>query len=413
MIDSIAINVDHVSKSFKLPHEKQSSVKGALISAFRGGRRIYEKQEVLSDVSFQIKEGEFFGIVGRNGSGKSTLLKLLAGIYNPTSGRVEVKGKLTPFIELGVGFNHELTGRENVFLNGALLGFNRAEMDAMYDDIVSFAELSQFMDQKLKNYSSGMQVRLAFSIAIRAKSDILLLDEVLAVGDAAFQKKCLEHFSYLKASKQTVVFVSHDMMSMQKYCDRVAWIDKGELKLIGNPRQVTEKYMEIFVKEVNSDKKSKQKLPLGIASAIDVDVSQVKVQKVWVEDGLGRTVGSLSEKNDSFMVKFRIKALRNVKGIVPGVIVTNDLGEFVTASNSIWGGYDCSQPLQEGSTHEVVFRMPNILEKGTYAVSVNVVAPDLTTFYAWKNEAYQLDSDKIHVTGAKVNPKFEVEVNEI
>src|SRR5690606_7141480 len=156
------------------------------------GRRKYEKQQVLKDINFEIKKGEFFGIVGRNGSGKSTLLKLLAGIYSPDSGHVQVNGKLVPFIELGVGFNPELTGRENVFLNGALLGFNRKEMESMYEEIVEFAELERFMDQKLKNYSSGMQVRLAFSIAIRAKADILVLDEVLAVGDEAFQKKCYQ-----------------------------------------------------------------------------------------------------------------------------------------------------------------------------------------------------------------------------
>ena len=177
--DEVAIKVSHVSKSFKLPHEKSNSVKSIVVNPLK--KRTYERQEVLKDINFEIKKGEFFGIVGRNGSGKSTLLKLLAGIYSPDKGSIQVNGKLTPFIELGVGFNPELTGRENVFLNGALLGFNRKEMSTMYDEIVEFAELEKFMDQKLKNYSSGMQVRLAFSIAIRAKSDILILDEVLAV----------------------------------------------------------------------------------------------------------------------------------------------------------------------------------------------------------------------------------------
>jgi ABC-2 type transport system ATP-binding protein len=173
MADEVAIKVEKVSKTFKLPHEKNTSIKSAVVNFYRR-KRSFEAQEVLKNVSFEIKKGEFFGIVGRNGSGKSTLLKMLAGIYIPTDGEIHVKGKLTPFIELGVGFNPELTGRENVFLNGALLGFNRSEMQAMYDDIVSFAELERFMDQKLKNYSSGMQVRLAFSIAIRANTDILL-----------------------------------------------------------------------------------------------------------------------------------------------------------------------------------------------------------------------------------------------
>ena len=186
MSDEIAIKVENISKTFKLPHEKTNSIKGAFVNFYRRNRT-YEKQEVLKDISFEVKEGEFFGIVGRNGSGKSTLLKMLAGIYSPSKGSITINGKLTPFIELGVGFSPELTGRENVYLNGSLLGFNRQEMDEMYDEIVEFAELEKFMDQKLKNYSSGMQVRLAFSIAIRVKSDILVLDEVLAVGDEAFQ----------------------------------------------------------------------------------------------------------------------------------------------------------------------------------------------------------------------------------
>lgn len=244
MANDIAIKVDHVSKTFKLPHEKQTSIKGVLINKFKGGNRSYERQQVLKDVSFEIKKGEFFGIVGRNGSGKSTLLKMLAGIYTPTEGHIQVNGKLTPFIELGVGFNPELTGRENVFLNGALLGFNRAEMNAMYDDIVAFAELAKFMDQKLKNYSSGMQVRLAFSIAIRANTDILILDEVLAVGDAAFQQKCNDYFETLKKDEQkTIILVTHSMEAVEKYCTRAALIHDGKVKLIGAPHEVASQYM--------------------------------------------------------------------------------------------------------------------------------------------------------------------------
>lgn len=241
-MDDVAIKVEHVSKSFKLPHEKQSSLKGLLISKIKGRNRSYERQVVLKNISFEIKKGEFFGIVGRNGSGKSTLLKMLAGIYSPSDGTIQVIGKLTPFIELGVGFNPELTGRENVFLNGALLGFNRTEMSAMYNDIVAFAELKKFMDQKLKNYSSGMQVRLAFSIAIRAQSDILLLDEVLAVGDEAFQRKCYDYFETLKRNKKTVILVTHDMASVERFCSRAMFTEDGEIKLIGDPRSVAAAY---------------------------------------------------------------------------------------------------------------------------------------------------------------------------
>lgn len=223
MPEEIAIKVANLSKTFRLPHEKQNSIKSSLIN-FR--KRGFEKQVALKNVNFEIKKGEFFGIVGRNGSGKSTLLKLLAGIYTPSKGTVTVNGRLTPFIELGVGFNPELTGRDNVFLNGALLGFSRNEMAAMYDEIVEFAELERFMDQKLKNYSSGMQVRLAFSIAIRADTAILLIDEVLAVGDQSFQEKCFDYFIRVKESDKTVVFVTHDMSNVERFCDRVYVLDK-------------------------------------------------------------------------------------------------------------------------------------------------------------------------------------------
>ena len=205
------IKVEGLSKSFKLPTERSNSLKGSLFNLFRGIKG-YKKHQVLKNINLEVKRGDFLGIVGRNGSGKSTLLKILAGVYHPEKGKVTINGSLIPFIELGVGFNPELSGRENVYLNGALLGFSNKEMDAMYDEIVHFAELEDFMDQKLKNFSSGMQVRLAFSIAIKAQGDILVLDEVLAVGDEAFQNKCSHFFNNIKKDKsKTVVLVTHSM----------------------------------------------------------------------------------------------------------------------------------------------------------------------------------------------------------
>jgi ABC-2 type transport system ATP-binding protein len=257
--EDVAITVEHVSKSFRLPHERQSSLKGVFINILKGGKRSFEVQHVLKDVSFTIKKGEFFGIVGVNGSGKSTLLKMIAGIYEPNKGEIYVDGKLIPFIELGVGFNPELSGRENVFLNGALLGFNRKEVEAMYDDIVSFAELEKFMDQKLKNYSSGMQVRLAFSIAIKAQGDILLIDEVLAVGDARFQQKCFEYFYELKNSNRTVVFISHDLDSVERFCDNVILIEKGVITAAGDAQAVIDKYKLHNFEESKKDAGKKEK----------------------------------------------------------------------------------------------------------------------------------------------------------
>ena len=237
----IAVKVDHVSKYFKLPTESTQSLRTALVNRFKGIKG-YREQHVLKDISFDVHKGDFFGIVGRNGSGKSTLLKIISQIYVPEKGSVTVNGKMVSFIELGVGFNPELTGRENVYMNGAMLGFTTEEIDAMYDDIVEFAELEEFMNQKLKNYSSGMQVRLAFSVAIKAQGDVLILDEVLAVGDEAFQRKCNDYFMERKESGKTTILVTHDMGAVKKYCNHAVLIEKGLVKAYGNPFDVANQY---------------------------------------------------------------------------------------------------------------------------------------------------------------------------
>ena len=237
----IAVKVDHVSKDFRLPTEATQSLRTALVNRFRGIKG-YREQHVLKDISFDVYKGDFFGIVGRNGSGKSTLLKIISQIYVPEKGTVTVEGKMVSFIELGVGFNPELTGRENVYMNGAMLGFTTEEIDAMYGDIVEFAELEDFMNQKLKNYSSGMQVRLAFSVAIKAQGDVLILDEVLAVGDEAFQRKCNDYFMERKASGKTTILVTHDMGAVKKYCNRAVVIEDGLVKAYGDPEDVANQY---------------------------------------------------------------------------------------------------------------------------------------------------------------------------
>ncbi len=287
MSDEVVIKVDGISKTFKLPHEKNNSIKGAVVN-FYHRKRTFEKQQALNDISFDVKDGDFFGIVGRNGSGKSTLLKMLAGIYSPSQGAIHINGKLTPFIELGVGFNPELTGRENVFLNGALLGFNRKEMAAMYDDIVEFAEIKRFMDQKLKNYSSGMQVRLAFSIAIRAQSDILLLDEVLAVGDSAFQQKCFNHFEKLIHEKKTVVFVSHDMSAVTRFCTEAIYIKDGKLIKSGSPFEIAELYKMENIEVPTLDKKQAAKL--SVQHHIETEITEqtadsLRIRFSYASDG--------------------------------------------------------------------------------------------------------------------------------
>ncbi|HSW91234.1 MAG TPA: ABC transporter ATP-binding protein [Candidatus Saccharimonadales bacterium] len=247
----IAIHVEDIHKEFILPQSKNSSFKEAAVNIVKKNNKVTQK--TLDGVSFDIQRGDFFGIVGRNGSGKSTLLKLIAGVYTPTAGKIVVSGGLTPFIELGVGFNPELSGRDNIYLNGALLGFTRKQMSEMYEEIVDFAELGPFMDQKLKNYSSGMQVRLAFSIAIKAKNDILIFDEVLAVGDEAFQRKCLDVFERYKAEGQTVILVTHDMETVRKFCTKALLLESGKILELGHPHEVAQIYSELNLGEIERE----------------------------------------------------------------------------------------------------------------------------------------------------------------
>ncbi|HEY0221707.1 MAG TPA: ABC transporter ATP-binding protein [Lactovum miscens] len=277
--NNIAIRVEHVSKTFHLPKDGSQNLRNTLVNRFKGIKG-YTEQHVLKDIDFSVEKGDFFGIVGRNGSGKSTLLKIISQIYTPEQGRVTVNGKLVSFIELGVGFNPELTGRENVYLNGAMLGFSVQEIDAMYDDIVEFAELRDFMHQKLKNYSSGMQVRLAFSVAIKADSDILVLDEVLAVGDEAFQRKCYNYFAQLKHNKKTVILVTHSMDSVQQFCNKAIMIENGKVVHSGNVAMVAQSYRELFMDKGTVGKKGQTEIveTKDVSSKVECKVLEDKVQ---------------------------------------------------------------------------------------------------------------------------------------
>ncbi len=234
------IEVRNLSKAFRLPHEHRTTLKEHFLHPLR--RVDYERNEALRDVSFDVEVGEFFSVIGSNGSGKSTLLKILASIYRADSGRLHVHGKLSPFIELGVGFNPELTARDNVRINATLLGLTKRELEDRYDEIVGFSELERFMDQKLKNFSSGMQVRLAYAIAIQVTFDILLLDEVLAVGDQSFQEKCMDTFERMRAEGKTIVFVSHDLQAVQQFSDRAMYLQRGGVQALGEPAVVIERY---------------------------------------------------------------------------------------------------------------------------------------------------------------------------
>jgi ABC-2 type transport system ATP-binding protein len=244
-MDTTAIRVRNISKSFRIPHDKINTMRGVVVNVLK--KRSYEIFGALDNVSFDVQKGECFGIIGRNGGGKSTLLKILAGIYEPDAGSVTIRGKISPFLELGIGFDPELSGRDNIFLNGTILGLSRRQIEECYNDIVEYSELKRFIDQKLNNYSSGMQVRLAFSVAIHANREILLLDEVLAVGDESFQKKCINEFQKHRQQGKTVILVSHNLDSILKHCDRALLIHGGKMIAIGSPHEIISLYRSQYV----------------------------------------------------------------------------------------------------------------------------------------------------------------------
>jgi ABC-type polysaccharide/polyol phosphate transport system ATPase subunit len=238
-----AVRVERLSKTFQLPRQQFSTFKERALHPLKA--RTFDPLHAIDDVTFSVAQGEFFGIVGRNGSGKSTLLKCLAGIYKPDAGEARISGRLSPFIELGVGFNPDLTARDNVIINAIMLGLTRKQAHERFDEIIAFAELEEFLDLKLKNYSSGMSVRLAFSVAIQVDADVLLVDEVLAVGDAAFQQKCFQQFHRMKDEGRTIVFVTHDMSSVERFCDRAMLLERGRVVSIDQPHAIARAYNEL------------------------------------------------------------------------------------------------------------------------------------------------------------------------
>lgn len=396
MNDDIAIKVGGVYKDFKLPHEKKNSIKSIFTSIHKKTVKTYETQHALKDISFEVKKGEFFGIVGRNGSGKSTLLKILAEIYQPTKGSVKVNGRLVPFIELGVGFNPELTGRENVYLNGALLGFSTKEIDELYDEIVEFAELEQFMDQKLKNYSSGMQVRLAFSVATRAKADILLIDEVLAVGDADFQRKCFKYFKQLKKDKKTVVFVSHDMNAVREYCDRAVLIEKSELLKIGKVSDVASSYTKMFM-------------------ASDVkDTGEKIATKRWGNnmitfDEVIVTPSTPTHDDETIRFEAKFTAKDYVKEPLFGLTIKNGAGTAMFGTNNDMVGVS-SKNYQTGDTGTVTWSSPNILNDGDYSLDIAAIDKDNHAEYDWWEDAVSFSVRRDKHSHFAVEPPINMEI---
>jgi ABC-type polysaccharide/polyol phosphate transport system ATPase subunit len=283
-----ALAAQSVNKRFKIPEERSHTLKERALHPLRRTR--HERLQALKDITFSVAPGEFFGIVGRNGSGKSTLLKCLAGIYRTDSGRIWADGRISTFIELGVGFNPDLAAYDNVALNGVMLGLSSREARARYKRVIEFAELEEFQELKLKNYSSGMHVRLAFSVAIQVDADILLIDEVLAVGDAAFQQKCFDVFNRMREEGRTIVFVTHDMSAVTRFCHRAMLLERGEILALGDPEDVADRYLEIsFGRQVGYEDPDVGSARMGDGAA--------RVSEVWLGESPdeGRAVAPQSE----------------------------------------------------------------------------------------------------------------------
>jgi ABC-type polysaccharide/polyol phosphate transport system ATPase subunit len=353
----LAIQVEDLHKSFSIPTNRVDSLKERIVRPFSG--RDHRQLRALDGVSFEIHKGEFFGIVGRNGSGKSTLLKLLASIYRADAGSVRMAGRLAPFIELGVGFNPELTARENVVLNGVMMGLTPQQTRDRLDAVVEFAELTEFIDLKLKNYSSGMLVRLAFAVMMEADADILLIDEVLAVGDAAFQQKCADAFREMKAAGKTIVLVTHEMRTVEEYCHRAMLIADGRIRYIGDPEEVGRRYLQLnFEHEGGSSEE---------IEAPEQTSEEVQMLDAWIEDAGGNRLDNL-EHGSELRLRADLEILENVPGLEIGFVIANADGvglfQFAVRMTNASGGSE----LAAGDRVRVRADIENLLVQGRYFV---------------------------------------------
>ena len=357
----LAIEVRGLEKSFRLPGQKVDSLKERVLHPTV--TRDHTELRALDRISFDVRRGEFFGIVGRNGSGKSTLLKILASIYGVDAGRVRMAGRLAPFIELGVGFNMELTARENVQLNGVMMGLSRQEAASRLDAVLEFAELRDFVDLKLKNYSSGMLVRLGFSVMMQADADILLIDEVLAVGDASFQQKCADVFHELKGGDKTLVLVTHDMGAVDTYCDRAILLDKGRIVHEGEPREVGKHYLRL-----NFD----QGRGASGTEASGNDEPEIRLVDVWLEDAGGDRTTNV-EIGEDINLRAIVEVDRDVPRPTFAFLLSNADGVHVFGTATRLSPTEESDDvLRAGTRARVNARIVNRLGSGRYFVDIGV-----------------------------------------
>ncbi|HVD86661.1 MAG TPA: ABC transporter ATP-binding protein [Solirubrobacterales bacterium] len=358
--DPLAIQVEGLSKSFRIPTHRVDSLKERVVRPFSSPG--YRELNALKGISFEIRQGEFFGIVGRNGSGKSTLLKLLASIYRPDAGRIRIAGRLAPFIELGVGFNHDLTARENVVLNGVMMGLTPKQMRQRLEAIIEFAELEGFVDLKLKNYSSGMLVRLAFSVMMQADADVLLIDEVLAVGDASFQQKCADAFHEMKAAGKTIVLVTHEMETVEDYCHRAMLISDGLIQRIGDPGEIGREYLRL-----NFEQESKA----GPPSEEATESEEVRVLDARIEASDGSRVSQV-EHGEPIRLALELEVKRDLPGLDVGFLLANADGVGVFNFGIPVGEAERKREVAAGQRVTVRAELENSLVAGRYFVHCGI-----------------------------------------
>ncbi len=380
--DSAAIRVTDLHKSFQIPTHKVDSLKERIVRPFSS--RDYRELHALRGISFEVRRGEFFGIVGRNGSGKSTLLKLLASIYRADAGKIEMAGRLAPFIELGVGFNPELSARENILLNGVMMGLTPQETRSRLNEVVAFAELDEFVDLKLKNYSSGMLVRLAFSLMLQVDADILLIDEVLAVGDAAFQQKCADAFHEMKLAGKTIVLVTHEMATVEAYCHRAMLIKDGRIAHIGDPGEVGRQYMRLNFEHS------------GLTSTRSIgEGDEIRVLEAHLVGDAGEPVDSV-EQGRPIRLRLELEAVRDL----PGVDVFFSVNDADSASVTKFGvtvGDLENRQLEAGQRVQIEADLENPLAPGRYHFNcginlafsgdVALFVPNVVGFLVFGNES--------------------------
>jgi ABC-type polysaccharide/polyol phosphate transport system ATPase subunit len=374
----VVVSVEGVSKKFRLFKERNNSLKATVV---RGHRIIAEDFWALRDVSFDVHEGETFGLIGENGSGKSTMLKCLTKILRPDEGQLRVTGKISALLELGAGFHPELSGRENVFLNGAILGLGQKELRRRFDEIVEFAGIGPFIDEPVKNYSSGMYIRLGFSVAINVDPDVLLVDEVLAVGDEAFQRKCNEKFAELRSHGKTIVLVSHGLAGVQNLCDRVAWFEHGKLMKIGEPREVIESYVGTVQIDREVDEEGHSRWGSG----------EGRITEVQLINKFGRTTTSV-RTGDPATLRLHYDIAEAIERPVFGLAFNTVEGFLVSGPNS--RDVDCVPEKLEGRGYvDIVFDSVRLLPR-TYDLHVSIYDYNLMHPYDFRQNVLRFDVER-------------------